>query len=162
MRRSDSDSIFNDKHYSFGRHSQRADCDEWFLLDNRRDIQEWPLLRQTMKECNDWMNGNCRQAIDRVHEFNSLVEVWRRETGMMSSLEDKFLHPAYQRIIGMGKDALPLILQELKQRPGHWFWALKAITGENPMRPEHAGNLKRMTEDWLSWGERNGYIWIKR
>ena len=56
----------------------------------------------------------------------------------------------------MGEAAVPFLLNELRLRPGHWFWALKQITGENPMRPEHAGNLRRMTEDWLTWGEKNG------
>ncbi len=77
---------------------------------------------------------------------------------MLSSLEEKFAHPAYQRIVEMGVDAIPLLLHEMEHRPGHWFWALKHITGENPMRPEHAGNLKCMTEDWLAWGKERGYV----
>ena len=154
---------FNGKHYHYPPRSQRSDCDDWLSCADKRSIQEdWPSFRQVVKECNEWIDSNNRRTIDRFREFNDLVEVWRRETGMMSSLEEKFLHPAYLRIIGMGKDAIPLILEEMKQRPGHWFCALKAITGENPMRPEHAGNIKRMTEDWLFWGERNGHIWIKR
>lgn len=93
----------------------------------------------------------------RAQQFHALAETWRRETAPLSSLEEKFLHPAYQRIIGMGGDAVPLILDELRRKPGHWFWALKAITGANPMRPEHAGNVKRMTADWLAWGDEHGY-----
>jgi hypothetical protein len=26
-----------------------------------------------------------------------------------------------------------LILQDLKQQPDHWSWALRSITGENPV-----------------------------
>ena len=91
-----------------------------------------------------------RPSADRLQEFNDLAETWRRETGPLSSLEDKFAHPAYQKIIGMGEDAVPLLLDEMRLRPGHWFWALKQITGQSPMRPEHAGSLRRMTEDWLT------------
>ena len=58
--------------------------------------------------------------------------------------------------ISMGQKAVPLILNEMQQRPGHWFRAIKAITGENPMHPEHAGDLTHMTEDRLKWGEQNG------
>jgi len=72
---------------------------------------------------------------------------------MHSSLNKKVMHPSYQRIIGMGRDALPLILKEMKVNPGHWFWALDAITQgeENP-----AKDCESITEAacaWIKWGE---------
>jgi hypothetical protein len=50
-------------------------------------------------------------TIERLRpEFTALVERWRSETGFMSSLDEKILHPAYQSIIAMGFDAVPLVL----------------------------------------------------
>ena len=68
------------------------------------------------------------------------------------------MHPAYQSIIGMGQDAVPLILDEMSNQPDHWFWALRAITGANPCPPEHVGDVTAMTRDWLSWGRGHHYI----
>jgi hypothetical protein len=68
------------------------------------------------------------------------------------------MHPAYQRIIGMGERALPHILGDLQVRGGQWFWALRAITGEIPYSPKDAGRIPVMKEAWLDWGKRNGYI----
>src|SRR5438270_5309892 len=90
--------------------------------------------------------------------FLELAEQWRRETAVLSSVSKKALHPAYQRIIGMGPAAIPLILRELQRSPGHWFWALTAITGEDPIRPEDAGDVQKMTEAWLDFGRAKGYL----
>jgi hypothetical protein len=65
-------------------------------------------------------------------------------------------HPAYLQIIGMGKEAVPLLLDELRREPDHWFAALQAITGTNPIPPSACGNVDDMTQAWLSWGEREG------
>ena len=91
-------------------------------------------------------------------EFSLLADRWRRETGMLSSISRKAMHPAYQRIIGMGAGAIVPILQELQVRSDHWFWALNAITGENPVPEESAGNLRQMADAWIAWGRRRGYI----
>ena len=40
----------------------------------------------------------------------------------------------YQQIISKGEGIVPLILEELKERPSHWFWALEMITNENPVK----------------------------
>ena len=70
------------------------------------------------------------------------------------------MDPAYQQIIGLGREALPLILRELEAgRVDHWFWALFAITGENPVTPAHEGRLDEMALDWLSWARRTGVAW---
>lgn len=90
--------------------------------------------------------------------FSELAKEWREATRLSSSLTDMFLHPAYQRIIGMGPKAVPMILRDLQFTPAHWFWALSAITGEDPVNPEDAGRLKKMTEAWLDWGRERGYI----
>jgi len=58
----------------------------------------------------------------------------------------------------MGRGAVPLILAELRKKTEHWFWALKAITGEDPVREEDRGNLERMAQAWLIWGARNDYL----
>jgi hypothetical protein len=89
-------------------------------------------------------------------EFQSLVKKWRRETAVFSSITRKVLHPAYQRIIGMGPAVLPLILQELERKPAHWFWALNAISGEDPVRPED--DFDAAVSDWLQWGRDKGHI----
>ena len=67
-------------------------------------------------------------------------------------------HPAYQSIIRMGPAVVPLILRELQREPDYWFWALTAITGENPVPPEDAGDLDRMTDAWLAQGRARGYL----
>lgn len=95
---------------------------------------------------------------ERERVFRRLAEWWRSETGLMSSIDDKALHPAYQQIIGMGPEAILLILRELQLRPAHWFWALNAITREDPINPEDIGNVKKMTEAWLRWGRERGYL----
>jgi hypothetical protein len=91
------------------------------------------------------------------HRFEALATQWRRETRHLSLMNDIVLNSAYQQIIGMGKPAIALILKDLKQQPEHWFWALRSITGENPIRPEDRGRLPQMTEAWLEWGRQHGY-----
>ena len=96
--------------------------------------------------------------VDSEQEFLRLVQQWRAETEFSSSLTEMAAHPAYQRIIGMGRLALPLIFRELAAEPDHWFWALKAITGGDPVPPSHRGNIEMMAADWLTWGKSRGYV----
>jgi hypothetical protein len=91
--------------------------------------------------------------------FLELAAQWRRETGMMSLVTKMSMHSAYQRIIGMGHAVIPLILRELEQEPDHWFWALQAITGANPVKKEQRGRMKQMAEAWIDWGKSHGYKW---
>lgn len=84
-------------------------------------------------------------------QFNSLVAKWHEETDHLSSLTDIVLNFNYQRIIGMGSAALPFIFEELRTNGGHWFWALRAITGEDPVPPQDRGNMQSMKNAWLEW-----------
>ena len=90
-------------------------------------------------------------------QFEQLAAQWRQETGHLSLMNDIVLNRSYQQIIGMGKPAIVLILQDLKKQPDHWFWALRSITGENPIQPDDRGRLSQMTEAWLEWGRQHGY-----
>src|SRR5947208_2246681 len=54
--------------------------------------------------------------------FRRLADTWSEETGDSSFIQKKVGHPAYQQIIELGPDAVPLILCELKESPAYWFW----------------------------------------
>jgi hypothetical protein len=81
-----------------------------------------------------------------------------RETGMLSSISRKVEHPAYLKIIGMGRPAVPLILRAMRQRRAFWFEALRQITGEDPAVGAGAKNPSQVTDAWLEWGRKNGHI----
>jgi hypothetical protein len=76
----------------------------------------------------------------------------------MSNSAQMAMLRSYQNIIGMGEPAVPLILEELRREPDHWFWALEAITLENPVSPEAKGKIEEMTKAWVQWGINKGYI----
>ncbi|MBL7988361.1 MAG: hypothetical protein JNJ94_09895 [Chlorobi bacterium] len=90
--------------------------------------------------------------------FRELAQQWQKDTGGMSLMTQRAIHPAYQRIIGMGKEVIVLLLQELQNDPDDWFWALEAITGVRPTKPEDAGDLDMMAQSWIQWGKDNNYI----
>ena len=98
-----------------------------------------------------------RQQTERLRaEFETLARQWKDETAGDSTGRAILLHPAHQRIVGMGRPALPLILEDMRQRGGHWFAALRAITGEDPVAAEDAGRVRKMQSAWIEWGRRNG------
>jgi hypothetical protein len=76
----------------------------------------------------------------------------------MSNTAQMAMLRSYQNIIGMGPDAVPLILEELRREPDHWFWALEAITLDNPVPPQDAGQLDKMALAWIAWGVNAGLI----
>ncbi len=90
--------------------------------------------------------------------FHELVRAWKEKSGILSLTTQMAVIPEYQRIIGMGPAVLPLLLEELRRKPDWWFWALRAITGENPAPPEAAGKLKEITAAWIAWGQQHGLI----
>jgi hypothetical protein len=56
----------------------------------------------------------------------------------------------------MGRKALPLLFAELEREPDHWFPALSAITGVDPV-PEGA-SFKDAVGIWLAWAREKGYL----
>ncbi|SRR6266545_678039 len=89
-------------------------------------------------------------------KFRLLADQWRRETRYISSLSKMSMHSAYQKIVGMGKPAIPLILRELQKSGGHWLWALHVITDEDPAPVD--ADFDEAVSAWLNWGKRNHFI----
>lgn len=100
-----------------------------------------------------------RRPLSDAEKFYSLAEAWRQDVRFTSSLTEMILHPAYQRIIGMGFEVVPFLLHELGRKPDHWFWALTAITGADPVPTEDRGKVRKMAEAWLRWGKEQGLTW---
>jgi len=91
-------------------------------------------------------------------KFHELADQWTQDVEGMSSTVEISKHPIYQEIINMGKSVIPFMLQDLTQNPLYWLTALRQITQENPVQPEHKGKIKLMAEDWLNWGKKQGYV----
>lgn len=86
-------------------------------------------------------------------EFERLVNQIHKDTRFSSNMQTTFLHPDYQKIIGMGKVALPLIFENMKYNNPHVFWyhALRQITNEDPVDKKLWGNVRAMDDCWLKW-----------
>ena len=118
-----------------------------------------PARRDTLKNSiNHFMTPISRQWADPATRFFRLKQEWEEVTAMLSSIAEIAMHSAYQQIIGMGSIAIPFIIRELENRPAHWFWALKSITGEDPVPPEKRGRIGDMAKSWLIWEREHDYI----
>jgi hypothetical protein len=81
-----------------------------------------------------------------AHErrFRRLAATWKAETELVSKVT---------------KPAIPLILKDLSEHgPDDWFWALTAITDDNPITEDISGDMQAMAEAWLQWGRKAGYL----
>ena len=141
-----------------------TDGRSYFYLPFLREIdsgvgEESDVLMESLKDSIDhFMTPISRQWADPATRFFRLKQEWEEATAALSSITEIAVHPAYQQIIGMGPIAIPFIMSELENRPSHWFWALKSITGEDPVPPDKRGRIGDMAKAWLIWGGEHDYI----
>jgi len=88
-------------------------------------------------------------------KFDLYSGIWKTETMFSSNISEITNNSAYRSIIGLGKDNIPFIIEDLKQSENHWFYALELLTGENPIKSEHRGIINLMKSDWLNWAKKN-------
>jgi hypothetical protein len=96
-----------------------------------------------------------------AQSFREQVDHWKDATGHLSSVTRAIAHPSYLRIIGLAKystnhEIERLLLRELESEPDHWFAALNAITGEDPVKPED--DFDAAATAWLDWGRNKQII----
>ena len=103
------------------------------------------------------LNKNAEIPPGIVDKFYALASDWEKDVAGLSSTAQMSQHPAYQEIISMGTQIVPLLLSELKRNPLYWLSALSAITGKNPFKPEQRGRVKQMASVWIDWGRNQGY-----
>jgi hypothetical protein len=89
-------------------------------------------------------------------QFARLAAEWKAQSRYLSNTAQMAMLRPYQRIIGLGPAVVPLILAELDREPDQWFWALEAITGENPVAPSADGKVREMARAWVEWGKARG------
>ncbi len=95
--------------------------------------------------------------VDEWLKFTDLVSQWREERGAKSSITEAASCPAYQTIIGMGSVAVPFLITQLRNEgdePDQWFWALRSITGVDPVPDDDRGNYLKMSKAWIEWADK--------
>ena len=99
------------------------------------------------------------RAMAAAPRFAVLADRWVRETTSASSdYEHLIAHPAYLSIVAMGWEAVPFILERLEAAPDHWGAALAAITGDDPVGPDAAGDVYAIADAWLVWGRARNLV----
>jgi hypothetical protein len=89
-------------------------------------------------------------------KFKRLAKEWRKETRHVSSVREMSMNWSYQKIIAMGKPAIPFILRDLQRTRDHWLWALNMIIDENPIPQTEI--FDEAVDAWLDWGRKRGYL----
>ena len=93
-----------------------------------------------------------------AEKFGELANEWHDEVDFLSSPSVITGNDTYLQIISMGREVIPLILEDLKERGGLWYRALRILSGEDPVHIDERGNIEEMKRAWLEWGRERGYI----
>lgn len=90
--------------------------------------------------------------------FDELRARWLRKVQFSSGGFGDLDDPDFQGILALGEDIVPWLVEDQLNNHVHWFDALEAITGAQPVPEEHYGDIDAMAEDWRAWAMENGWV----
>lgn len=105
---------------------------------------------------NAWLKD--RENIDVKAELKSLVRRMDERLGPASRLTERLFCAEYAAVIGLGPKVVPLLIKDLQRSLQPWFWALKAITREDPARHINPGDFHGIAAAWIAWGKDNDIV----
>jgi len=99
----------------------------------------------------------CEGQDEMAQRFQKLAQAWENDTINLSSVDEIVGDAAYQELVAMGEQIIPLVFEKMEGEPSLWFLLLSDITGENPVPARDRGDVAAMARAWKRWGKRNGY-----
>src|SRR5207247_7467593 len=81
--------------------------------------------------------------------YRGLAAAWHQDTDYLSSMEEAESHPAYQAIIRLGPEVIPLLLRDLAASHTHWFAALQSIHLPRAEKMEAATSVSCEMRVWV-------------
>ena len=92
-------------------------------------------------------------------QVKRLADAWRRDTRVMSSIDDITTNQNYRDIVNLGTPVVPLLIKDLiASQRSHWHTALCEITGENPIAMGRAGDHTAIVRAWMRWWEDHKHL----
>ena len=120
-------------------------------------IDEW-IVEQDKKWFSDDQTPSVPVGDGLEDRFRRYADKWDRDTSFMSATPMRVMHESYQSIMSMGPEIVPILLRDLQKSRRHWFWALRHLTGENPVPESAKGQTDKMIAAWIDWGKSKGKI----
>ncbi len=120
-------------------------------------IDEW-IVDYDKKWYSDDATTSAPTAFTVEEQFRKHAEKWERETAFMSATPMRVMHESYQSVMAMGPEVVPLMLRDLQKTHRHWFWALRHLTGHDPVSSKERGNVESMANAWIKWGKEKGKL----
>jgi hypothetical protein len=84
-------------------------------------------------------------------QFLKLKSLWLEETKYLSNSDLIYRNNNYKKILEIGSEIIPILIDDLRKNEIDWFNALEVLTGSNPVLEEHRGIYDKMKNDWLNW-----------
>lgn len=99
--------------------------------------------RIVMEINNDWNREDKLRS-----QFEALYRQWWDDTCLSSDYRAFTKHSAFKEIVAMGSDAVPFIIEKLKEQPSFLVKALNRIYGER-VSPDTKLPLKDVCRLWI-------------
>jgi hypothetical protein len=93
-------------------------------------------------------------------QFRRHADAWYEEIRFEPTIARMTNKMNYLHILGLEPKSkvISLILKELKTKPAPWFLALQILTKNTGVGKSHAGNFRKIADDWVKWGVENHYL----
>ena len=86
--------------------------------------------------------------------FDALADAWEAHVHASRASSNPRVyveHPAFEAIVALGPDVVPLIIERYREGSLFWGAALARITGNSQFGDGLSGNLKDTRAKWLAW-----------
>lgn len=100
---------------------------------------------------NEFVNNN---TISLKDKFEKLTYEWEFRYGMLSGGEIIYDNDYYKSIIELGKDVLPLMIEDMRSHKNIWFDAFKKLTGVWPVPKKQYTTIELM-DCLVDWYDKN-------
>lgn len=81
---------------------------------------------------------------------------WMKQIAFTSNIHSIVENVNFQRIVALGNDAIPVILEQLREKPSVLVWAMNLITGVKISNTNLT--INEASNAWVKWGISRGII----
>ena len=93
---------------------------------------------------------------DFIGSFYAVLRRWESETAFSSNPLEITNHPSFAALVQNAELVVPLIIDQLRQKPSKLVWVLDDAFQEQPYSDDAIGDFQQMADAWITWAERNG------